>query len=58
MSAAEEFVRRFADFWASPSPERMTALLTPDVVLIQPLSAPMIGLEAAQAASRALETAI
>ncbi len=45
---AEEFVTRFATFWSDPSPERMAKLLTPDVVLVQPLSPPMHGLEAAQ----------
>jgi len=54
MDAAEDFVKRFADFWANPSPERMTDLLTSDVVLIQPLSVPMVGLEAAQAEFRKL----
>ena len=54
VDVAEEFVKRFADFWADPSPEKMSALLTPDVVLIQPLSAPMHGLEAAQAEFRKL----
>jgi hypothetical protein len=48
MDATEDFVRRFAEFWADPSPETMSTLLTPDVVLIQPLSAPMHGLDAAQ----------
>jgi hypothetical protein len=46
---AEAFVRGFAEFWSAPTPEKMGALLTPDVVLIQPLSAPMTGLAAAQA---------
>jgi len=54
MSPAEAFVRRFAEFWTDPSPEKMGTLLTPDVVLIQPLSAPMQGLEAAQAEFRKL----
>lgn len=54
MDAAEDFVKRFSEFWASPSPEKMSGLLTPDVVLIQPLSAPMHGLEAAQAEFRKL----
>ena len=54
MDIAEDFVKRFADFWAAPSPEKMSTLLTADVVLIQPLSAPMHGLEAAQAEFRKL----
>ncbi len=48
MDPAQDFVQRFAEFWADPSPEKMGALLTPDVVLIQPLSAPMHGLDAAR----------
>ena len=44
----EDFVKRFAEFWADPSPEGMGTQLTDDVVLIQPLSAPMRGLGAAQ----------
>jgi len=44
----EAFVRRFADFWADPRPERMGELLTEDVVLRQPLAPPMHGLPAAQ----------
>jgi SnoaL-like domain len=54
MDVAEEFVQRFAAFWADPSPEKMLTLLTPNVVLIQPLSAPMHGLDAAQADFRKL----
>lgn len=54
MDAAEEFVKRFTEFWADPGPEKMSALLTADVVLIQPLSAPMIGLDAAQTEFRKL----
>jgi hypothetical protein len=45
----EDFVKRFAEFWADPSPEKMGTLLTEDVVLIQELSAPMRGIAAAQA---------
>jgi hypothetical protein len=56
MSIAEDFVRRFTDFWADPSPERMGDLLTADVVLIQPLASPMHGLAAAQAEFRKLFT--
>jgi ketosteroid isomerase-like protein len=44
-----EFVAGFSDFWRSPTPERLGELLADDVVLTQPLSAPMRGLAAAQA---------
>ena len=54
MDIAEDFVKRFSEFWADPSPEKMSMLLTSDVVLIQPLSAPMSGIEAAQAEFRKL----
>lgn len=46
--AAGRFVDRFADFWKNPSPERLSELLHPDVLLTQPLSAPMRGLKAAE----------
>ncbi len=49
MDTVEGFVSGFADFWANPSPERMAELLAEDVVLKQPLSAPMRGLAAVQA---------
>jgi hypothetical protein len=51
-SDPEEFVTKFTDFWRNPSPHRLTELLHPDVVLVQPLAAPMIGIEAAQAEFR------
>lgn len=54
MADAEDFVRRFAAFWADPSLDRMDTLLMSDVVLIQPLAAPMRGLGAAQAEFRKL----
>src|SRR5690349_2879393 len=54
VDSAQGFVRRFSEFWADPSPEKMSTLLTSDVVLIQPLSAPMEGLDAAQAEFRKL----
>lgn len=47
-SDPEEFVRKFADFWNNPSPQRLPELLHPDVVLVQPLAARMIGIQAAQ----------
>jgi ketosteroid isomerase-like protein len=34
--AAEEFVGRFAEAWEQPTPERLEALATPDVLLVQP----------------------
>ncbi len=46
---AEDFVARFAEFWMRPSPQRLPGLLHPEVVLVQPLAAPTIGIEAAQA---------
>jgi hypothetical protein len=45
----EEFVAKFADFWSDPSPQRLPELLHPDVVLVQPLAARTVGIEAAQA---------
>jgi len=54
MSNAEDFVRRFSIFWANPSPETMGELLTPDVRLVQPLSAEMRGIQAVQAEFRKL----
>ena len=35
-SIEQEFARRFAEAWKQPSPERLVALLHPDVVLYQP----------------------
>lgn len=48
-TAAADFVRRFADYWADPSPELLPELLHRDVVLVQPLAPPMTGIAAAQA---------
>ncbi|MEU6561182.1 nuclear transport factor 2 family protein [Nocardia nova] len=48
MSEHEQFVGKFIDFWKDPSPERMAEILHPDVVLTQPLAAPMRGIEAAR----------
>lgn len=48
-SGPQDFVAKFADFWNDPSPQRLPELLHPDVVLMQPLAAPMIGIQAAQA---------
>jgi hypothetical protein len=47
-----EFVAKFVDFWNNPSPQRLPELLAPEVVLTQPLAAPMIGIQAAQAEFR------
>ena len=47
-SAPEEFVTKFADFWNNPSPQRLPDLLHSDVVLVQPLAARMVGIQAAQ----------
>ncbi|WP_110319157.1 nuclear transport factor 2 family protein [Mycolicibacterium moriokaense] len=51
-SDPEAFVNKFVDFWSSPSPQRLPELLHPNVVLMQPLAAPMIGIQAAQAEFR------
>ena len=51
---AARFVEAFQDFWTDPSPERMGEILTGDVVLIQPLAEPLVGLEAAQEEFRRL----
>jgi ketosteroid isomerase-like protein len=51
-SDPERFVARFADFWNSPSPQRLPELLHPDVVLVQPLAPRTTGIEAAQAQFR------
>jgi SnoaL-like domain len=48
-SDPEEFVTKFANFWDAPSPQRLPELLHPNVVLVQPLAARMIGIQAAQA---------
>ena len=49
MDRIQSFVAGFSDFWSNPSAARLTELLADDVVLRQPLSAPMRGLAAAQA---------
>jgi ketosteroid isomerase-like protein len=48
-SDLEHFVAGFTDFWRRPSAERLTELLHTDVVLVQPLAAPVVGIAAAQA---------
>ena len=54
MSNTDRFVAAFADFWRRPAPERMPEILHADIVLLQPLAAPMLGIEAAQAEFRRL----
>lgn len=44
-----EFVERFASTWRQPSPERLNALLHPEVRLVQPLAGEIVGLDAARA---------
>lgn len=46
---AEAFVERFAAAWADPSPERLNALLHPQVRLVQPLEGELRGHEAVTA---------
>ncbi|MFE3194128.1 nuclear transport factor 2 family protein [Nocardia sp. NPDC059240] len=48
MSEPEQFVAKFIDFWKNPSTQRLPEILHPDVVLTQPLAAPMRGIGAAQ----------
>jgi hypothetical protein len=44
----QDFVQRFAEVWKQPSPERLVALLHPDVVLYQPQSPAIRGKQAAR----------
>jgi len=44
----QAFAQRFAEAWKQPSPERLVALLHPDVVLYQPQSPAIRGKEAAR----------
>jgi len=46
--AAAELVRQFADAWARPQVDRFIALLAPDVRLLQPVTPPIVGREAAR----------
>jgi ketosteroid isomerase-like protein len=46
--APERFVARFIDFWQNPSPQRLPEMVHDDVVLFQPLAAPVRGIAAAQ----------
>jgi hypothetical protein len=52
-SDPEEFVTKFAGFWEDPSPQRLSELLHPNVVLVQPLAARMIGIQAHKQSSNA-----
>ncbi|MPY77650.1 MAG: nuclear transport factor 2 family protein [Actinophytocola sp.] len=40
---AADFVRRFAEAWANPSPDRLNSLVHPDVEFIQPLERRVTG---------------
>lgn len=51
---AEDFVRRFSEFWRDPDPDRLGELLCADVRLVQPLAPETRGLRAAQAGFRRL----
>jgi ketosteroid isomerase-like protein len=46
--AAAELVRRFTAVWAEPAVERFVAMLAPDVRLVQPVTPPVHGREAAR----------
>ena len=48
MSDSADFVGRFAEAWAEPTPERLLALLHPDVRLVAPLMATTVGHEEAR----------
>jgi len=45
---ASSFAARFAEAWNAPTPDRLVALLTDDVVLVQPLGPTTNGAEAAR----------
>ena len=51
MTHAEQadFVERFADVWANPTPDRLLGLLHPEVRLVQPLEGEIVGHVAARA---------
>jgi hypothetical protein len=51
---AEDFVRRFTEYWRAPDPDRLPGLLTDDVRLVQPLSPTTEGMAAARAGFRRL----
>jgi hypothetical protein len=37
-SAAADFARRFAEFWTAPEPQRLDAILAPQVRLVAPMT--------------------
>ena len=45
METAAEFVEGFRRYWAAPSLDGLSALLAPDVTLVQPLAPRMRGLD-------------
>src|SRR5215831_7532381 len=47
---AADFVRRFAEFWQAPSPERLDAVLASNARLSAPLTPTTYGLEAGERA--------
>ena len=49
-----EFVKRFADWWEAPDPDRLDTILAEDVVLIQPLAPATRGLAEGKAGFRDL----
>ena len=51
---AADFAERFATWWSAPDPERLDALLAPEVRLVQPLSPDTHGLPEAKDAFRRL----
>ena len=50
MSAAEDFTRRFGEAWSAPTGDRLAALLTEDVHLVQPLMREVHGRDGARRA--------
>lgn len=46
--AAADFVRRFAEFWRAPTPERLVTVLAPDARLSAPMVPTTYGLQAGQ----------
>lgn len=55
---AADFVRRFAETWADPDPERLNQLVHSDVEFIQPLEPPLRGHHEAAALWRRLFTLV
>jgi hypothetical protein len=47
---AADFVRRFADFWRAPAPERLDTVVASDAVLSAPMTPTTQGLEAGKRA--------